>query len=214
MDHSATTPVDKRVLDFMLPYFGEKYGNASSLHSLGQEAKKAIEEARVKVAKVIHADPSEIYFTSGGTESNNFAIKGVSFADKDKGKHIITTKIEHDCVLNTCKWLEKRGFEVTYLDVDKHGLIDIGDLESSLRENTILVSITHANNEIGTVQDMEEIGKTVKESNAYLHTDAVQSVTKLPVDVKKMSLDMLSISSHKIFGPKGVGCLYIRKGVK
>ena len=214
MDHSATTPVDKRVLDFMLPYFGEKYGNASSLHSLGQEAKKAIEEARVKVAKVIHADPSEIYFTSGGTESNNFAIKGVSFADKDKGKHIITTKIEHDCVLNTCKWLEKRGFEVTYLDVDKHGLIDIGDLESSLREDTILVSITHANNEIGTVQDMEEIGKTVKESNAYLHTDAVQSVTKLPVDVKKMSLDMLSISSHKIFGPKGVGCLYIRKGVK
>lgn len=214
MDHSATTPVDKRVLDFMLPYFGEKYGNASSLHSLGQEAKKAIEEARVKVAKVIHADPSEIYFTSGGTESNNFAIKGVSFADKDKGKHIITTKIEHDCVLNTCKWLEKRGFEVTYLDVDKHGLIDIGDLESSLRENTILVSITHANNEIGTVQDMEEIGKTVKESNAYLHTDAVQSVTKLPVDVKKMRLDMLSISSHKIFGPKGVGCLHIRKGVK
>ena len=214
MDHSATTPVDKRVLDFMLPYFGEKYGNASSLHSLGQEAKKAIEEARVKVAKVIHADPSEIYFTSGGTESNNFAIKGVSFADKDKGKHIITTKIEHDCVLNTCKWLEKRGFEVTYLDVDKHGLIDIGDLESSLREDTILVSITHANNEIGTVQDMEEIGKTVKESNAYFHTDAVQSVTKLPVDVKKMRLDMLSISSHKIFGPKGVGCLYIRKGVK
>jgi cysteine desulfurase len=214
MDHSATTPVDKRVLDFMLPYFGEKYGNASSLHSLGQEAKKAIEEARVKVAKVIHADPSEIYFTSGGTESNNFAIKGVSFADKDKGKHIITTKIEHDCVLNTCKWLEKRGFKVTYLDVDKHGLIDIGDLESSLREDTILVSITHANNEIGTVQDMEEIGKTVKESNAYLHTDAVQSVTKLPVDVKKMNLDMLSISSHKIFGPKGVGCLHIRKGVK
>ncbi len=214
MDHSATTPVDKRVLDFMLPYFGEKYGNASSLHSLGQEAKKAIEEARVKVAKVIHADPSEIYFTSGGTESNNFAIKGVSFADKDKGKHIITTKIEHDCVLNTCKWLEKRGFEVTYLDVDKHGLIDIGDLESSLREDTILVSITHANNEIGTVQDMVEIGKTVKESNAYLHTDAVQSVTKLPVDVKKMNLDMLSISSHKIFGPKGVGCLHIRKGVK
>ncbi len=214
MDHSATTPVDKRVLNFMLPYFGKRYGNASSLHSLGQEAKKSLEEAREKVAKVINADPSEIYFTSGGTESNNFAIKGAAFANKNKGKHVITTKIEHDCTLNTCRWLEKIGFEVTYLDVDKHGLIDLGDLESSLRNDTIIVSILHANNEIGTVQEMNEIGKIVKESNAYLHTDAVQSVTKLPVDVKKMNLDMLSISSHKIFGPKGVGCLYIRKGVK
>jgi len=214
MDHSATTPVDKRVLELMLPYFDKKYGNASSLHSLGQEAQMALEEAREKVAKVINVDPSEIYFTSGGTESNNFAIKGVAFADKNRGKHAITTKIEHDCTLNTCKWLEKIGFEVTYLDVDKYGLIDLGDLESSLRNDTIIVSILHANNEIGTVQDMNEIGKIVKESNAYLHTDAVQSVTKLPVDVKKTNLDMLSISSHKIFGPKGVGCLYIRKGVK
>jgi len=214
MDHSATTPVDKRVLEFMLPYFDKKYGNASSLHSMGQEAKKALEEAREKIAKVINADPSEIYFTSGGTESNNFAIKGIAFANKDKGKHIITTKIEHDCVLNTCKWLEKIGFEVTYLDVDRYGLIDSGVLEASLRDDTILVSIMHANNEIGTIQDMEEIGKIVGESNAYLHTDAVQSVTKIPIDVKKMNVDMLSISSHKIFGPKGVGCLYIRKGVK
>jgi len=214
MDHSATTPVDKRALELMLPYFGKKYGNASSLHSLGQEAQMALEEAREKVARVINADPSEIYFTSGGTESNNFAIKGVAFADKNRGKHVIATKIEHDCTLNTCKWLEKIGFEVTYLDVDKYGLIDLGDLESSLRDDTIIVSILHANNEIGTVQDMDEIGKIVKESNAYLHTDAVQSVTKLPVDVKKTNLDMLSISSHKIFGPKGVGCLYIRKGVK
>jgi len=214
MDHSATTPVDKRVLEFMLPYFDKKYGNASSLHSMGQEAKKALGEAREKIAKVINADPSEIYFTSGGTESNNFAIKGIAFANKDKGKHIITTKIEHDCVLNTCKWLEKIGFEVTYLDVDRYGLIDSGDLEASLRDDTILVSIMHANNEIGTIQDMEEIGKIVGESNAYLHTDAVQSVTKIPIDVKKMNVDMLSISSHKIFGPKGVGCLYIRKGVK
>ncbi|MEA1994084.1 MAG: cysteine desulfurase NifS [Euryarchaeota archaeon] len=212
MDHSATTPVDERVMEVMEPYFGEKYGNASSLHSLGQEANRALEEAREKVAEVIHAEPSEIYFTSGGTESNNFAIKGTAFARKNKGNHIIITEVEHDCVLNACKWLEKRGFEITRLGVDKDGLIDMKELRSSLKEETILVSIMHANNEIGTVQDMEKIGKIVGESNAYLHTDAVQSVTKLPVDVKKMNLNMLSISSHKIFGPKGVGCLYIRKG--
>ncbi len=213
MDHSATTPVDDRVMDVMKPYFSEKYGNASSLHTLGQNAQRAMEDAREKVAKVIHAKPSEIYFTSGGTESNNTAIKGTAFARKEEGTHIVTTKIEHDCILNACKWLEKRGFEVTYLNVDENGLIDHGDLESSLREETILVSIMHANNEIGTLQDMKKIGEIVRDSNAYLHTDAVQSVTKLPIDVDEMGVDMLTVSSHKLYGPKGVGCLFARKGI-
>jgi cysteine desulfurase len=212
MDHSATTPVDSRVLRFMQPYFSEKYGNASSLYSFGTEAKKAIEEARAKVAAVVNAGPSEIVFTSGGTESNNIAIKGVAFS-KGEG-HIITSAVEHKCVVENCKWLEKRGFDVTFLAVDRYGMVKPNAVEQAIRDDTILVSIMHGNNEIGTINDVSAIGKICREKGVVFHTDVVQSVTKIPVDVQKMNIDMLSISSHKIHGPKGVGALFVRKGVK
>jgi cysteine desulfurase len=214
LDHNATTPVHPEVLEAMLPYYKDKFGNPSSIHSFGREVKVALEESREKVAKLINADPGEIYFTSGGTESDNLAVKGTAFENRKKGKHIITSKIEHHAILESCKFLEKEGFEVTYLPVDKYGFVDSDDLKKALREDTILVSIMHANNEVGTIQPLEELCKITKEKGAYFHTDAVQSVGKIPLDVQRLNVDMLSMSGHKIYGPKGMGAIYIRKGTR
>lgn len=213
LDNAATTPVDKRVLKKMEPYFTEKYGNASSSHQKGQEAKKALESSRKIIAKSINAKPDEIIFTSGGTESNNLALKGLAFAYPEK-KHIITTKIEHDCVLNSCKWLEKQRYKITYLDVDNEGFVNLEDLKKAITSETAIISIIHGNNEIGTIQDLEEIGKICKEKKVFFHTDACQSYTKTPIDVKKMNLDLVALNAHKIHGPKGVGALYLRNGIK
>jgi len=214
MDHAATTPVDARVLEAMQPYFSVKYGNASSLHSFGAEAKQALEESRETVAKAINAGNEEIVFTSGGTESDNTAIQGVAWAGRDKGKHVITSRIEHHAVLHTCEQLEKMGFEVTYLKVDKTGTVDPSELEKSIRRDTILVTIMHANNEVGTIEPIKEIGEITRKNGIPFHTDAVQTFGKIPIDAKDMNIDLLSVSSHKLYGPKGVGALYIRKGVK
>ncbi|MBU3902305.1 MAG: cysteine desulfurase NifS [Candidatus Thermoplasmatota archaeon] len=219
MDHAATTPVDKKVLEEMLPFFTEKYGNPSSLHSFGREAHDVLEKARENVAKVINADKEEIFFTSGGTESDNIAIKGTIYRMKEgitgyKGPHIITSVIEHPAVMETCKHLEKQGFKVKYLSVDKYGIVNADELKKSVSKGTFLISVMHANNEIGTIQNIDEIGKIAKEHNVVFHSDTVQSIGKILVDVKKTKIDLLSISSHKIYGPKGVGALYIRKGVK
>jgi len=213
LDNAATTPVDERVLKEMIPYFNEKYGNASSLHQKGQEAKMALEEARVVIAKSIGAKPDEIIFTSGGTESNNLAVKGLAFAYPEK-KHIITSRIEHDCVLNACKWLESRGYKVTFLKVDKEGFVDLEQLKREISNDTLVVSIIHGNNEIGTIQDLQEIGKICKEKKVFFHTDACQSYTKTELNVKKQNLDLLTLNAHKIYGPKGVGALYLRQGIK
>ncbi len=214
MDHNATTPVSREVLDAMLPFFDEKYGNASSVHSFGQEALEAIADARDKVAALIGAESTNIVFTSGGTESDNLAIKGIAYANEKKGKHIITSQIEHPAVLRTCKHLERQGFEVTYLGVDKYGKIDLDQLRDSVRDDTILVSIMHGNNEIGTIQDIGEIARIAEEKETYFHTDAVQTCGKIPVDVGKSNITLLSMSAHKLYGPKGVGVLYIRKGTR
>jgi len=208
LDHAATTPVDKEVVKAMLPYFTKKFGNASSLHQPGQEAKEALEDSREKVAKLINAKPEEIIFTSGGTESDNMALKGVV----GNKKHIITSKIEHHAVLNTAEYLEKNGFKVTYLPVDKYGLVNPEDVKKAITKDTALVSIMHANNEIGTIEPIEEVGKICREKNIYFHTDAVQTVGKIPINVE--NVDLLSSSSHKLYGPKGVGFLYIKKGTK
>jgi len=212
MDHAATTPVDPRVLEIMRPFFSKKYGNASEPHQFGREGKKAMEESRIKVARLMKARDSEIVFTSGGTESDNLAIKGVALANPDK-KHIITSRIEHDAVLNTCKWLEKFGFSVTYLPVDRYGFVKPEDVANAIKLETCLVSIMAANNEIGTIEPIGEIGKICSEKGVLFHTDAVQAYGKIPIDVKKMKIDLLTVSSHKIYGPKGVGALYIRDGV-
>src|SRR3989344_6775797 len=211
LDNAATTQVDERMLKAMLPYFNEKYGNASSTHQKGQEAKMALEESREIIAKSINAKSDEIIFTSGGTESNNLAIKGLAFAYPEK-KHIIVSKIEHDCVLNACKWLEKQGYKITYLNVDSEGFINTKELEKAITNNTLLVSIIHGQNEIGTIQDIEAIGKICRSKNVYFHSDACQSYTKTEIDVKKQNLDFVTLNSHKIHGPKGVGALFIRKG--
>lgn len=214
MDHAATTPLAPEVLEAMNPYFTDLYGNASSLHSFGREAREAIEDARAKVAGLINAEPSEIYFTSGGTESDNLALKGIAYRNQEKGKHIITTTIEHPAVLEVCKALTKQGFEVTYLPVTREGLVEPGAVRAAIRKDTILISIMHANNEIGTIQPLKEIGEIAKEKKIYFHSDGVQTVGKIPVDVKALGIDALSISGHKLYGPKGIGVLFARKGVK
>ncbi|VVB83857.1 Cysteine desulfurase IscS 2 [uncultured archaeon] len=215
-DNAATTRVDDDVLKAMIPYFTEKYGNASSTHFKGQEAKNALEDSRKTIAKAIGAKTSEIIFTSGGTESNNLALKGLFFWNQENntGKnHIITTRIEHDCVLNSCRWLEKQGAKITYLDVDAEGLISLDELEKAITPKTILVSIIHGNNEIGTIQNMEAIGSICRKKGVLFHTDACQSFTKVPIDVRKQNLNLVTLNSHKIHGPKGVGALYIQEGI-
>lgn len=212
MDHSATTATDPAVIEAMLPYFSEKYGNPSSLYMIGRQARKAIEEARQKVADLIGAKKEEIIFTGSGTESDNLAIKGSAFKNRKKGDHIITSSIEHHAVLNTCKYLERNGFKVTYLPVSKEGIVNPDDLEKAINPQTILITVMHANNEIGSIQPIEEIGRIAKEKEILFHTDAVQTAGKIPVNVDALGVSMLSISAHKIYGPKGVGALYIRKG--
>jgi cysteine desulfurase len=210
LDNAATTITAPEVVEAMMPYFDVNYGNASSLHEMGVEAKRALERSRESVAKRIGASPDEIIFTSGGTESNNLALKGTAFFRRGEKNHIITSRVEHECVLNSCKWLRKQGFEVTYLDVDGYGFVDTDQLEKSITGKTAMVSIIHGNNEIGTVNDIEEIAKICHEKGTIFHTDACQSFTKTELDVKKQDLDLVTINSHKIHGPKGVGALYIR----
>ncbi len=214
LDNAATTPVAKEVLEAMMPYFRERFGNASSLHSFGREARDAVENSREKICKKLNAKEHKIIFTSSGTEANNLALKGVAFANRERGKHIITTKIEHDCVLNACKWLEKNGFEVTYLNVDKEGFVDLNELENAIRDDTIIVSIMHGNNEIGTIADLKVVGEICRAKGVYFHSDACQSFCKVPIDLKQLPVDLLTINAHKIYGPKGVGALVIREGVK
>ena len=214
MDNAATTPVKPEVLDAMLPYFTEKFGNPSSIYSISSQNKKDITTARETIAKAINTDTANIYFTTGGSESDNWALKATAEAYADKGRHIITSKIEHHAILHTCDYLEKRGYEITYIDVDENGIVDLKQLEEAIRPDTILISIMFANNEIGTIEPIAEIGKIAKKHGVLFHTDAVQAFTQVPIDVEEMNIDMLSVSGHKINGPKGIGFLYIRKGVK
>ncbi|GAA0179667.1 cysteine desulfurase family protein [Clostridium sediminicola] len=213
-DFAATTKVKKKVLEEMLPYFMEYYGNPSSIYSLSRKVKSAIDSSKKNIAKLINSNRTEIYFTSGGTEADNWAVKGIALANREKGKHIITTEIEHAAILNSCKYLQSLGFRVTYLPVDKNGFINLDQLRKNIDKETILVSIMWGNNEIGTVQNIKDIGEICKQSNVYFHTDAVQALGQIPIDVKEMNIDLLSMSAHKIYGPKGIGALYIKKGVK
>lgn len=214
LDNAATTKTAPEVVDAMLPYFSEYYGNASTIYSLGAESKKAMDHARQTIADSLGAKPEEIYFTAGGSESDNWALKATAEAYASKGKHIITTKIEHHAILHTCEYLEKRGFEITYLNVDRDGLISLDELKAAIRPDTILISVMFANNEIGTIEPIAEIGEIAKEHGVLFHTDAVQAFAQVPINVDEMHIDMLSASGHKLNGPKGIGFLYIRKGVK
>jgi len=214
LDYAATTPVDPRAVKAMIPYFTEKFGNTASLHNFGQEAKDALKKSRQIIAQTLGAKPKEIIFTSSATESNNLALKGIAWANKNKGRHIIISPIEHPCIMESAKWLEKQGFKLTKLKVDRYGMVDLDNLKEAIKENTILVSVIHASHEIGTIQEISRIGKICRERETYFHTDATQSFGKIKINVDKMNIDLLTANSHKMYGPKGAACLFVRQGIK